>query len=120
MSNTAVFGIYSSLDQVQNAVEEMKRAGFRNSDVSVLLPENIGTKDIGVEKHTKAPEGGTAGAFSGIVLGGALGWLVGVGSLAIPGLAPLVAAGPIVAALSGAGAGAVVGSLTGTLIGFGI
>jgi Protein of unknown function (DUF3341) len=120
MSNTAVFGIYATRQQVENAVDELKAAGFRSTDVSALLPENVGTKDFAIEKDTKAPEGTTTGAVTGGVIGGALGWLVGIGTLAIPGLAPLLAAGPIVAALTGVGVGGTIGGLTGALIGMGI
>jgi hypothetical protein len=88
--------------------------------VSVLFPENQGTKDFAHEKNTKAPEGATTGAGTGAVLGGGLGWLVGIGALAIPGLGPFIAAGPIVAALAGVGVGGAIGGLTGALIGMGI
>jgi hypothetical protein len=118
--NTAVFGIYPNRTNVESAVDTLKTAGFRNSDISVLFPENTGTKDFAHEKETKAPEGATAGAGTGALLGGGLGWLVGIGALAIPGLGPFIAAGPIVAALAGAGAGGAIGGLTGALIGMGI
>jgi hypothetical protein len=118
--NTAVFGIYPSRTSVEIAVDALKAAGFRNTDISVLFPENVGTKDFAAEKSTKAPEGATAGAGTGAVVGGTLGWLAGIGALAIPGLGPFIAAGPIVAALAGAGAGGVVGGLTGALVGMGI
>ena len=118
--NTAVFGIYPNRTSVESAVDALKAAGFRNSDISVLFPENAGTKDFAHEKSTKAPEGATAGAGTGAVLGGGLGWLVGIGALAIPGLGPFIAAGPIVAALAGAGAGGAIGGLTGALVGMGI
>jgi hypothetical protein len=98
----------------------LQAAGFRNTDISVLFPENEGTKDFAHEKDTKAPEGATAGAGTGALLGGGLGWLVGIGALAIPGLGPFIAAGPIMAALAGAGVGGAVGGLTGALIGMGI
>lgn len=120
MANTAVFGIYASKPQVEEAVEQLRNAGFRATDISLLLPENVGTKDLAHEKHTKAPEGAVAGGASGAVIGGVLGWLVGIGALAIPGLGPFIAAGPIVAALSGIGAGAALGGVTGALVGFGI
>jgi len=97
----------------------LKGEGFRYADISVLLPENLGSNDIGAEKATKAPEGGVTGAASGAVIGGALGWLVGIGTLTITGLGPLIAAGPIVAALAGAGAGGAVGGIAGALIGMG-
>lgn len=120
MANTAVFGLYSTRDQVSRAIDVLRNGGFRNTDISVLMPENAGTKDIAVEKGTKAPEGATTGAASGAVLGGAFGWLAGIGVLAIPGLGPFIAAGPIMAALAGAGAGAVTGGIIGGLTGLGI
>src|SRR6202140_3754542 len=111
--NTAAFGIFSDRARVEAAVDELKREGYRNTDISVLFPENVGTKDFAHEKNTKAPEGATAGAGTGVVLGGALGWLMGVGALAIPGLGPFIAAGPIMATLAGAGVGGAVGGITG-------
>src|SRR2546428_10928960 len=118
--NTAVFGIYPNRTSVESAVDALKTAEFRNSDISVLFPENTGTKDFAHEKNTKAPEGATTGAGTGALLGGGLGWLVGIGALAIPGLGPFIAAGPIVAALAVAGAGGAIGGLTGALICMGI
>lgn len=118
--NTAVFGIYPSYAAVERAVESLKAAGFRNTDISVLFPENVGTKDFAHSKGTKAPEGASTGAASGAVVGGTLGWLAGIGALAIPGLGPFIAAGPIMAALAGVGVGGAVGGLTGALIGMGI
>jgi len=120
MANTAVFGIYQTRAQVETALDQLRMAGFRPTDISVLFPENVGTKDLGHEKTSKAPEGAAAGGTSGAILGGTLGWLVGIGALAIPGLGPFIAAGPIVAALSGVGVGAAVGGITGALIGMGI
>jgi hypothetical protein len=90
MANKAVFGLYTTRRQVENAVDELKAGGFRNTDISVLLPENVGTKDLAHEKGTKAPEGMATGATSGAVVGGALGWLAGIGALAIPGVGPLI------------------------------
>ena len=118
--NTAVFGIYPSLTSVEIGVDELRAAGFRNTDISVLFPESAGTRDFAHEKNTKAPEGATTGAGTGVVLGGALGWLLGIGALAVPGLGPFIAAGPIMAALAGAGVGGTVGGITGALIGMGI
>jgi hypothetical protein len=117
---TAVFGIYTDRASVDQAVEALKAAGFSNNDVSALFPENKGTKDFAHEKSTKAPEGATTGAGTGALLGGGLGWLAGIGALAIPGLGPFIAAGPIMAALAGAGVGGAVGGLTGALVGMGI
>src|SRR3979411_218010 len=118
--NTAVFGIYSSYGQVESAVDALRAAGFRNTDISVLFPENVGSKDFAHEKGTKAPEGATTGAGTGALIGGGLGWLAGIGALAIPGLGPFIAAGPIMAALAGAGVGGAVGGIAGALIGMGI
>jgi CBS domain-containing protein len=118
--NKAVFGIYRSRGEVEEAVDALKAAGYRNTDISVLLPDNQGTKDFAHEKHTKAPEGATIGAGSGALVGGTLGWLAGIGALAVPGVGPLIAAGPIVAALAGAGAGGALGGITGAIIGLGV
>ncbi len=118
--NTAVFGIYPSYAAVENGVDALKAAGFRNTDISVLFPENVGSKDFAHEKGTKAPEGASTGAGTGALVGGGLGWLAGIGALAIPGLGPFIAAGPIMAALAGAGVGGAVGGITGALIGMGI
>src|SRR3984893_13082284 len=118
--NTAVFGIYPNRSGVERAAVNLPKEGVRSTDISVLFPENQGTKDFAHEKNTKAPEGAATGATSGAVIGGTLGWLVGIGALAIPGLGPFIAAGPIMAALAGAGAGGVVGGLAGAPIGLGI
>src|SRR5258706_480047 len=118
--NTAVFGIYRDQAGVENGVDALKAAGYRNTDISVLFPENVGTKDFAHEKGTKAPEGAATGAGSGAVIGGALGWLAGIGALAIPGVGPFIAAGPIIGMLSGAGVGGAVGGVAGGLIGAGM
>jgi hypothetical protein len=118
--NTAAFGIYRTRTELENGVDALRAAGFRSEDISVLFPDNEGTKEFAHEKNTKAPEGAATGAASGTVLGGTLGWLVGIGALAIPGVGPFIAAGPIVAALAGAGAGGTLGGLTGALVGAGI
>jgi len=116
-----VFGIYSTRVAVENATDSLVKAGFPASDISVLLPESLGgPKDMGTEKATKAPEGATAGVTTGGVIGGTLGLLAGVGLLAIPGLGPFIAAGPIMAGLAGLGVGGAVGGVTGALIGVGI
>jgi|SRR5580704_17301305 hypothetical protein len=118
--NTAVFGIFRDNATVGGALHALQAAGFRNTDVSVLMPENAGTKDFVHHKDTKAPEGATTGAASGVVLGGVLGWLAGIGALAIPGVGPFIAAGPIMAMLAGAGAAGVAGGIVGSLVGMGI
>jgi hypothetical protein len=115
----AVFGICNQL-QAQTILSDLQTAGFANDDVSVLVPDTMGSHDLGHEHHTKAPEGAAAGVSTGGLLGGALGWLAGIGALAIPGLGPFIAAGPIMAALSGAAVGAAVGGVTGALVGLGI
>jgi len=116
----AVFCIAKSEVQAEAIVNHLKGAGFSNNDISVLFPDKRGTRDFAHEQNTKAPEGAATGAGTGGVLGGALGWLAGIGALAIPGVGPLIAAGPIMAALSGAAVGAAVGGLTGALVGMGI
>ena len=116
----AVFCIAKNLVHAEAIVEGLKDAGFSNNDISVLFPDKHGTQDFAHEHHTKAPEGATTGAGAGGVVGGALGWLAGIGALAIPGVGPLIAAGPIMAALSGAAVGAALGGVTGALVGMGM
>lgn len=116
----SVFGIFSDKLALEKAIDKLKSMNFRNSDISVLMQSPEGAKDIGVEKHTKAPEGATAGAATGIIAGSAFGWLLGAGALTIPGLGPFLAAGPIMAAIAGAGVGGTVGGIAGGLIGLGI
>jgi hypothetical protein len=118
--NIAVFGIYPSQPAVEAAVDSLRNAGFRNTDISVLFPDNHGTKDFAIQKETKAPEGAAAGGITGGVIGGALGWLAGVGALAIPGIGPLIAAGPILGILAGMGVGGAIGGVAGALVGLGI
>jgi len=120
MKNRAVFAIFNDRTHAETAVEALLRDGFRNEDISVLLASNVGTKDFAHEKHTKAPEGATTGAGTGAVIGGTLGLLAGIGALAIPGLGPFIAAGPIMGALAGAGGGGVAGGIIGAVIGMGI
>jgi hypothetical protein len=120
MSKKSVFCIATSRSQAERIVDRLKAADFSNSDISVLFPDKGTTHDFAHEKSTKAPEGAVAGASTGGVIGGALGWVAGIGALAIPGVGPFIAAGPIIAALSGAAAGAAVGGITGGLIGLGI
>jgi hypothetical protein len=116
----AVFCIVPGYAQAIRIVDDLKASGFSNSDISVLMPDKAGTRDFAHEQNTKAPEGAATGAGLGGALGGTLGWLAGIGTLAIPGLGAFIAAGPIMAALSGAAVGATVGGLTGALIGMGI
>jgi hypothetical protein len=116
----AVICIASSETQAEAIVDRLQRTGFSNQDISVLFPDKRGTKDFAHEHNTKAPEGATTGAGAGGVIGGTLGWLAGIGAFAIPGVGPLIAAGPIMAALSGVAVGAAVGGLAGALVGLGI
>ena len=117
---TAVFGIYPNVDRAEHAVDTLVNERFSNADISVLLPDSQGSKDFAHEKHTKAPEGTTTGVAAGGTIGGALGLLAGIGALAIPGVGPLIAAGPIMGALAGLGVGGAVGGLVGALVGMGI
>jgi hypothetical protein len=116
----SVFGIFQNRADLERTIDTLKTQRFSNSDISVLMPTKEGTEKFAIEKNTKAPEGVTTGATAGAVGGGILGWLVGAGLLTIPGLGPLLAAGPIVAAVAGVGAGGAVGGVAGGLIGLGI
>jgi hypothetical protein len=116
----AVLGIYKDYASVETAVDVLKEGGFRNTDISVIFPQKAGSKQFAHDKGTRAPEGAVAGAGTGALLGGTLGWLVGIGALAIPGLGPVIAAGPLMGALAGAGVGGAVGGIAGALIGLGI
>ena len=118
--NTAVYGIYNTRSTAEQAVDRMLAAGFRKEDISVLMADNQGSKDFAHEKATKAPEGAATGVVTGGAIGGTLGLLAGIGALAIPGLGPFIAAGPIMGALAGLGSGAAVGGLIGSLVGMGI
>jgi hypothetical protein len=118
--NTAVFGIYKTGEHAEQAVDTLIAAGFLSSSISVLLPDTGSTREFAHEKDTKAPEGTTAGVTTGGVIGGTLGVLAGIGALAIPGVGPLIAAGPIMAGLAGLGVGGAVGGLVGALVGMGI
>jgi len=118
--NTAVMAIFADSVAVEHAVDRLKMEGFRNTDISVLLADSQGTKDFAHKKDTKAPEGATTGGTAGLAIGGTLGWLAGIGALAIPGFGPMIAAGPIVGLLAGAGVGGAIGGITGALIGMGI
>jgi len=120
MKNTAVFAIFRDRVHAEAGVSSLIKAGFREGDISVLLADNVGTKDFAHEKHTKAPEGAAAGAGAGAVIGGTLGLLAGIGALSIPGLGVFIAAGPIMGALAGAGSGGVAGGVAGAVIGMGI
>jgi len=118
--NKAVFGIYDSILHAERGVDTMLQAGFSNNDISVLLPDDQSTREFAHKKETKAPEGTTTGGVAGGVIGGTLGVLAGIGAIAIPGVGPFIAAGPIMAGLAGLGVGGAVGGLIGALVGMGI
>jgi hypothetical protein len=118
--NTAVFGIFSNRTSAGTAVDRLTAAGFSAQDISVLMSDKEVSHEFAAEKNTKAPEGAATGAGVGGTVGGALGLLAGIGALAIPGVGPLIAAGPIMAALAGVGVGGAVGGLVGALVGMGI
>lgn len=118
--NISVYGILRTRAQAENAVDQLRAAGFRNTDISVLYADNESNKEFAAEKNTKAPEGTTTGATTGALAGGVLGWLAGIGALAIPGIGPFIAAGPIMGALAGIGTGGLVGGIVGALVGMGI
>ncbi len=120
MSNKAVYAIATSLPQAEDILERLRVVGFSRDDVSILLPDQTTSRDFAHEKCSKAPEGAVTGASTGGIIGGALGLMAGIGALAIPGVGPLIAAGPIMAALSGVAVGAAVGGLAGALVGMGI
>lgn len=117
---TAVYGTFADRDEVEKALDRLRKESFSSADISVVFPDRDLNKEFAIEKNTKAPEGALAGGGTGLLVGGALGWLAGIGTLAIPGIGPLLAAGPIVAALAGAGVGSAVGGIAGALIGLGL
>jgi hypothetical protein len=120
--NKSVFGMYVARREAESAVSAFKDAGFSTSDISVLLPKKIESEEeeLVTDNRTKAPEGAAVGAGSGAAVGGALGWLLGMGALVIPGIGPVIAAGPILAVLAGVGIGGALGGFAGALIGVGI
>lgn len=118
--NISAFAIYPDQATVTEAVAALKAGGFRQTDISVLYPDNLGSKDFAHEKHTKAPEGAVAGGSSGALVGAALGWLAGAGALLVPGMETVAAAGPIMGMLGGMGAGVTLGGIAGAIAGAGI
>jgi len=116
----AIFCIATNESQAEMMINQLKIEGFSDSDISILFPDKTGTKDFAHEQHTKAPEGAVTGGTTLGIVGGTLGWLASIGTLAIPGIGPFVAAGPIMAALSAAAIGATLGGITGALVGMGI
>lgn len=118
--STSVYCTTRTTEQAESILLDLKQSGFSNNDISALLPDKRGTKDFAHEHNTKAPEGATAGGVAGLGVGAAVGWLVGIGALAIPGVGPFIAAGPIMAALGGAAVGTAAGGLVGSLVGLGM
>ncbi len=116
----SVFGIFQTQIALEFCITKLKEKGFFGADISVLMPSKSETKTFAHENSTKSPEFASGGAAGGAVLGGVLGWLAGIGTLAIPGVGPFIAAGPIVAALSGAGIGGAIGGISGALVGLGV
>jgi hypothetical protein len=116
----SVYCLVDGGTRAESVVQQLKDAAFSSQEISVILPDDTGTKFLAPELATKAPEGAVAGAGTGGVIGGVLGWLTGIGALALPGFGPLLAAGPLMTALAGAAAGTAVGGLAGALIGLGI
>lgn len=120
MKNNAVFCIAKDRTQAESIVAELRDASFPSTDISVLMPDKSGTRDFAHEQNTKIPEGATTGVVAGMGSGAILGWLAGIGTLAIPGVGPFIAAGPIMAALGGAAVGGATGGVIGALVGMGI
>jgi hypothetical protein len=116
----AIIAIVPTRVQAEAVASQLHEVGFATNDISVLFPDKRGAKEFAHEHNTKAPEGATLGGSAGGVIGGTIGLLAGIGALAIPGLGPFIAAGPIMATLSGAAAGAAVGGVAGALVGMGI
>ena len=116
----SVYCIAKTVEQAEVIVDKLRIAGFSNNDISVLFPDKSGSKDFAHEHNTKAPEGATTGGIAGMGIGAILGWVAGIGAIAIPGVGPFIAAGPIVAALSGAAIGGATGGILGALVGLGI
>jgi len=115
-----IYCIANSQTQAETIVNNLKNAGFPSNDISVLLPDTSGTRDFAHEQNTKLPEGASSGGATGMGVGAILGWLAGIGSLAIPGAGPFIAAGPIMATLGGAAVGGATGGIIGALVGMGI
>ncbi|MBC7927478.1 MAG: DUF3341 domain-containing protein [Bryobacteraceae bacterium] len=120
MKNISAFGIYSDQGTVTAAIDALKSAGFRTTDISVLYPESLGSKDFGHEKHSKAPEGAVTGGSSGGAVGAAIGWLAGAGSFMVPGLEAFAAAGPAMGMMAGLGVGVALGGTMGAMVGSGV
>jgi hypothetical protein len=120
MKDLAVFGLYPDRATLEAGIERLRAAGFRATDVSIMASDKASTHELAHEIHSKAPEGATTGAATGGAVGGVLGWLAGIGLLTVPGIGPLIAAGPIVATLAGIGAGGATGGLIGAMAGAGI
>lgn len=117
--NKRIVGVFYKEREASQAIEDLKSQGFLTEDISVIGRNKDDIESISEETGTKAPEGMASGAATGGLLGGVTGLLAGIGALAIPGIGPIVAAGPIAATLAGAVVGAGTGGLVGGLIGLG-
>lgn len=118
MERIILFGTYESREQLETAIDIAKRAGFRNTDLSVLVPDSVGSSE---PEDQQPGAGSTARLGPGVVItGGGLGSLVGAGTLMVPGIGPTLAAGPILTALSKAQAERVVPDVMSLLIGVGV
>lgn len=120
MKNIAVFATFRDRLHAEAAVKELVNSGFREEDVSVLLADNVGARDFAHERHSKAPEGATAGGCVGALIGGGLGLLTGLGAIALPIVGQYLTAGPVMDALAGAGAAGLLGGMIGGIIGVGV
>ena len=115
--NTSVMGIYTDRTTVSDAINVLRKTGYRTTDISVLASDNQGSKDFAHEKHTKGLDGAAVGAAAGALTGAGVAWLVSMHLVPAPVLAPLVTAGPLLAAFAGAGAGGALGWIAGLLAG---
>jgi hypothetical protein len=115
--NTSVMGIYPDRTTVSDAVNVLQKAGYRPTDISVLASDNPGSKDFAHEKRSRSPEGAAFAAAAGALLGATLAWVVSIQTVTTAALNPLATAGPVLAALAGAGGGGALGWIAGWLAG---
>ncbi len=119
---TAIFGFYSTPEAADQAIDHLQELGFSRGDMSVLVPDNENTRVLAQRSALSVPdpEATTAVLSTGGIVGGGLGLLAGLGELAVPGIGPLMAAGPIASTLFGVAVGGTLGGLVGALISIGI
>jgi Heat induced stress protein YflT len=117
-----IVGIYEREDQAVQAVEELKSQGYAQEDISMITNNREMLEKLGIDEPTRSKmnEGAKTGAATGSLIGGLAGLLAGFGAFTIPGVGPILAAGPIAAAFVGGSAGIGIGGITGALIGLGI